>query len=561
MAGWPPKKNTAITIVFPIYDNDGDLVTAAAALDSEISGDGATFADATNEATEIATGSGIYQLVLTLGEMNFDRIAVITKTSTTDAKTAVNALFTSTRQIDDVAFPLTSGNAIDVTATGAVGVDFGNIEGTLDAANIGAAAITAAKFAADAINANALAADAVDEIWDEPLVGHTTLATIGQVLNAMGARTGAVNDVGALAGDFDVDGFTEATNAHFDGSRLVFTSGVLIGQSRIISVYTGAAQNCAFDRAFTEAPADNDEFVILPNVGAKTRVISTQADGMADVDLKEWLGVAPNALISGRLDVSVGAMAAGVITAAAHAAGAIDAAAIATDAIGSAEFAQAAADKIWASATRNLTALGFTLANTDFAAGAIDANALAADAVDEIWDEPLAGHTTAATVGNYIRMRDLGITFGRVNDVAATTTDFNTDGFTEATDDHFNEHWILFIIGALRGQARRIRDYTGTGQDVLLDRPLTEAPADNDEFIIVEGSDAAETWFLRPADHEANWDATIRRAAWMMAKNINRVDASTTTVAIKKTDDTTNQFTQTATENAAANPIEILDTV
>lgn len=57
------------------------------------------------------------------------------------------------------------------------------------------------------------------------------------------------------------------------------------------------------------------------------------------VDVGEWLGSAVPALVGGRLDVSVGAMAAGVITSAAFGIGAIDASAIATNAIGSDELA------------------------------------------------------------------------------------------------------------------------------------------------------------------------------------------------------------------------------
>jgi hypothetical protein len=67
-------------------DNDGDLVTGAAGLDSEVSKDGAAFADCTSEATEIGT-SGMYYLDLTASEMNADTVAIIVKTSTTDAKT------------------------------------------------------------------------------------------------------------------------------------------------------------------------------------------------------------------------------------------------------------------------------------------------------------------------------------------------------------------------------------------------------------------------------------------------------------------------------------------
>lgn len=82
-----PRKNVAYRVTFPIRDNDGDLVTGAAGLDSEISRDGVAFIDATNEATELASSSGMYYLELTASEMNADTVAIIVKTSTTDAKT------------------------------------------------------------------------------------------------------------------------------------------------------------------------------------------------------------------------------------------------------------------------------------------------------------------------------------------------------------------------------------------------------------------------------------------------------------------------------------------
>ena len=60
-----PRKNVAYRVTFPLLDADGDLVTGASSLDSEISKDGGTFADCANEATEIATSSGVYYLDLT----------------------------------------------------------------------------------------------------------------------------------------------------------------------------------------------------------------------------------------------------------------------------------------------------------------------------------------------------------------------------------------------------------------------------------------------------------------------------------------------------------------
>ena len=87
-----PIKNNAYRISFPILDNDGDLVSGASGLDSEISKDGANPTDCTNEATEIGS-SGMYYLDLTSTEMNADTVVVIIKTSTTGAKTTPIVLY------------------------------------------------------------------------------------------------------------------------------------------------------------------------------------------------------------------------------------------------------------------------------------------------------------------------------------------------------------------------------------------------------------------------------------------------------------------------------------
>lgn len=80
------------TLILPIYDADGDLVTGAAGLDSEVSKNGDTPADCTNEATEIGS-SGKYYLSLTGTEMTADIVDGVTKTSTSGAKTTPWTLY------------------------------------------------------------------------------------------------------------------------------------------------------------------------------------------------------------------------------------------------------------------------------------------------------------------------------------------------------------------------------------------------------------------------------------------------------------------------------------
>lgn len=101
VSSFPMKKNTATKIVFPILDADGDPVTGAAGLDSEYSLDGGAFVDCTNEATEIATASGIYYLNLTLGETNGDVVAIQVKTTSSGAKTTVLVFYTAAQTLDE----------------------------------------------------------------------------------------------------------------------------------------------------------------------------------------------------------------------------------------------------------------------------------------------------------------------------------------------------------------------------------------------------------------------------------------------------------------------------
>jgi hypothetical protein len=121
-----PVKNQAYRVTFPIFDADGDLVTAAGALDSEVSKDGGTFADCTNEATEIATSSGMYYLDLTATEMNADTVAVIVKS--TGGKTTPLVLYPApvTRGLVGTSLPAAAADAaggVPISDAGALDID------------------------------------------------------------------------------------------------------------------------------------------------------------------------------------------------------------------------------------------------------------------------------------------------------------------------------------------------------------------------------------------------------------------------------------------------------
>ena len=90
--------------------------------------------------------------------------------------------------------PTTAGRTLDVASTGEAGVDFSNINGTLDAADIGTDAITAAKIATDAVE------EIADQVWDEVLTGGTH-----NVANSAGRRLRQLQEAGAYAGAIWID--------------------------------------------------------------------------------------------------------------------------------------------------------------------------------------------------------------------------------------------------------------------------------------------------------------------------------------------------------------------
>lgn len=158
--------------------------------DFKVSTDGGSLANLTTLPTVTPASGKMVKITLSASEMNGDNITVVcSDASGGEWKDLIVNIQTAARQIDDLAYPTTSGRSIDVTTTGEVGIDWANIgspttsvnlsgttagliDGAITAAKIAADAITAAKiadgaidaatFAAGAINAAAIATDAID---------------------------------------------------------------------------------------------------------------------------------------------------------------------------------------------------------------------------------------------------------------------------------------------------------------------------------------------------------------------------------------------------------------
>lgn len=105
-----------------------------------------------------------------------------------------------------------------------------------------------------------------DAVWDEALYGHNVGGSAGKAIRQVKEATvtveSSVNDLSATTTSFVTD-LTEATDDFYNDKVLVFNSGTLSGQARVISDYNGTTKAITLDEALTSAPSDADSFIII----------------------------------------------------------------------------------------------------------------------------------------------------------------------------------------------------------------------------------------------------------------------------------------------------------
>jgi hypothetical protein len=189
---WPPKKNTAFTLSFSLYKNDGTIVANPGTYTKKVSIDGGAVADITASVTEEDTTYGQLSLVIAAGEMNGDWIWIYITDNTAGTVPFTCSFYTVANTQDELGTNLATVDTVvdaikvktdylpSVTAGGDGGVFIAgsnaatsittaltaNITGNLSGSvgTVAANGITATSIAADAINATAVKADAVTKI-------------------------------------------------------------------------------------------------------------------------------------------------------------------------------------------------------------------------------------------------------------------------------------------------------------------------------------------------------------------------------------------------------------
>lgn len=446
-----PIKNTAFRAVFPIYDADGDLVTGAATLDSEVSKDQGAFADCTNEATEIATSSGIYYLDLTATEMNADCVAVIVKTGTAGAKTTVLVFYpeeTGDINVDVTAYGgaagTFSGGRPEVNTTHAAGTAWAS--GAITSGVFATGAITAGAIAADAIGASELAADAVaeiaDAVWDEDATGHQTQGTFGQAIGDPVADTNTIYKAVV----------TDATGATVGADTTEILADTADMQPKL---GTPAGASISADIAAIEAQTDDigvagAGLTAIPwNAAWDAEVESEANDALVAQNLDHLVKIAvdTNFATTVHLDSVVGHLADAGVTAT------FDRTTDALEVLGAVTVPSAAsiADAVWEEA----------IADHSGTAGSTAEQLAAAGAAGDPWATAVPGAYGAGTAGKILGDNLNATVSSRASQTSVDTVDTVADAIKAKTDS-----LTFTVAGSVDANIQHVNDtaVTGDGQ-------------------------------------------------------------------------------------------------
>jgi hypothetical protein len=168
-----------------------------------------------------------------------------------------------------------SGSVASVT--GAVGSVTGNVGGsvgsvvaevTTDSASRTASKATLADLSGVALASAQLASsDVSDAVWNVAVSSYNNAGTFGRGFKQV--KEGLISDDGQATANGTTTSFvsnlSSAVDDFYNEKTIVFTSGALTGQSRIISDYNGTTKTITVDtrEPFTSAVQSGDEFILL----------------------------------------------------------------------------------------------------------------------------------------------------------------------------------------------------------------------------------------------------------------------------------------------------------
>lgn len=334
-----PIKGARYTIPVPYLDADGDP-TDPTTPDTEVSIDGAAFADCAEEVTTITGSNGAGYITLSGAETNGSLIFVAAKVASGPKPTLATLVprvlpvaASGTAQAGGAtSITLAAGsNALHSTAfrgmfikttggTGGGGTGGANNQvrritdynvGTLVAtvspawetnpssdttyeilvpegtgipkSDVIAFASTAGTFASGipSVALTTTSRDAVaDQVWDEAMSGHVTGGSFGARLQANHSGTMQAGSTGTTA---VLASGASSSDDFYNNSLLLIVSGTGAGQSQYISDYTGSTRTATMNGTWVTTPDNTSVYAVLPGGTIPGASAPSAADNAAAV--------------------------------------------------------------------------------------------------------------------------------------------------------------------------------------------------------------------------------------------------------------------------------------
>jgi hypothetical protein len=295
---------------------------------------------------------------------------------------------------------------------------------------------------------NGLAPDVITEAAIQN--GAINRATFAADTGLQTIRSGTALNGGSSTVDLDA-GASSVTDFYVD-CWLYLTSGTGAGQARRIFAYDGTFKVANVSPVWATNPAAGTTFAILP---------------FGNVDLGRWLSAVPNALVVGRVDASVGAMATDVITNTALNNNAVTE--IQLNLATSAALATAQAD---------LT----NIRNVQLPAALTTTTGLMKVSVEALLDDAAAG-VGGVEAATDLRTSAKTIVRGTASG-SPTITSLPASDLPSAVDGHYKGRIVIFTSGVLADQATSISEYVGSTKTLTI-VAITSAPAAGTTFVII----------------------------------------------------------------------------
>lgn len=578
---FPPKKNTAFVMYVSLVSQANTKIMQASATiaagDFKVSIDGGALANLTTLPSVAPAASKMVLISLSTSEMNGDNITIIcSDVAGAEWCDLVINLQTTARQIDDLAYPATSGRSMVVDASGLVdanAVKHGpSGSGTAQTArDIGASVLLSTgtgtgqlDFTSGVVKANLaqILGTALTETAGLIAAGFkkffnvaTPTGTINSIPDVVAGGAGGLFIAGTNAATTVTTALTTTFTGNLTGSVGSLTTnndktGYSLTTLESAVLQSGTAQAGASGTITLASGASAVDNLYVGEViklyggtgAAQVRVITAYVGSTKVATVgRAWTTAPDNTstyavialavpkvndsleVVAASVTGAVGSIATGGIAAASFAAGAIDAAAIATDAIGSAEVSAAAVTKIQAGLSTY--AGGDTSGTTTLLSRLTSTRAALLDF--------LTGDAFAR----------LGAPVGASHaaDIAAVQAD---------TDDIQTRIPTALVSGRIDASVGAMAANTVTAAAVATNAIDADALATDAVNEIADG--------LLNRDMSTGTDSgstTVRTVRQALRFLRNKWSISSTTLTVTKEDDSTASWTSTLTTSASADPI------